>query len=300
MRDLVQEGKSLYSAGGLHGAWPAHELLTRVEALDACRKSMPARRKKIWFLLLGSVLITIIFLILRAFLSHLGAVSNIAAVFCPMAVYAGVFMAIISIGMLIRLGRQKYNQDAAAVLGPLIRCIGPDIAKGSLVKVRASLKASTDSALFVRAGEKYAKGKHSECYDRFFKREILNLECRLRDGTRLLAGMIEHTVEKVSKKKNPRGKWKTKRKCPRKIGIKVRLLLDESRCRLTGTLKVPGGTTVRVCRHSRGALIFLSLRKDLPDGQPLDAAPLLALLSGAYGAVAMARQNEMDSPGGGQ
>jgi hypothetical protein len=152
----------------------------------------------------------------------------------------------------------------------------------------------------VRTGEKYSTARYPDCIDRFFKREILNLECRLRDGTRLQAGIVEHTVEKVHKKKNPRGKWKTKMKCRRKISFRARLLLDDGRCRLTGAPRLPAGTAVRVRRHPRGAVIFLSLRKYVADTQRMDAEPLLALLAGAYGAITPAPQNKPIPMGGTQ
>jgi hypothetical protein len=298
MGDPVREGKVLYSAGRLHGTWPAQELLARVDALEACRTAMPAKRKRMWLLLLVCISATVVFAILRSALPHEGTVSGIIGPMCSLAIIAGVVGAVASIVMLIILGLRKYDEDAAAVLGPLVRCLGPDLAKGAVFKVNACLKSPTDSGLLVRTGEKYATDKYPECVDRFFKRDILDLECRLRDGTRLLAGIVEHTVEKVLKKKNPRGKWKTKRKCRRKIGFRVRLLLDETRCRLTGNLKVPDGTTVRVRHHPRGALVFLSLRANLPDSRRLGAGTLLSILSGAYGAVTMVQQNEQTLPGG--
>jgi hypothetical protein len=296
MRDPVREGKSLYSAGRLHGVWPAKEVLARVEALDAWRKSQPARRKRMWLLLLGGFAAAIVFTILRAVFPHSGAFGAL----CSLAQLAGVIAVVVSIVMLIQLYRLKCDEDAAVVLGPLVRCIGPDLAKGGLLKVNASLSPPTGPDLLVRTGEKYSTARYPDCIDRFFKREILNLECRLRDGTRLQAGIVEHTVEKVHKKKNPRGKWKTKTKCRRKIGIRARLVLDDSRCRLTGAPRLPAGTAVRVRRHPRGAMIFLSLNKYVADTQRMDAGPLLALLAGVYGAITPVQKNEPIPTGGTQ
>jgi hypothetical protein len=296
MRDPVREGKSLYSAGRLHGVWPAKEVLARVEALDAWRKWQPARRKRMWLLLLGGFAAAIVFTILRAVFPPSGAFGSL----CSLAQLAGVIAVVVSIVMLIRLYRLKCDEDAAVVLGPLVRCIGPDLAKGGLLKVNASLSPPTGPDLLVRTGEKYSTARYPECIDRFFKREILNLECRLRDGTRLQAGIVEHTVEKMHKKKNPRGKWKTKTKCRRKICIRARLVLDDSRCRFTGAPRLPAGTAVRVRRHPRGAVIFLSLRKYVTDTQRMDAGLLLALLAGAYGAITPAPQNESIPTGGTQ
>jgi hypothetical protein len=247
-----------------------------------------------WLLLLGGIAAAIFFTILAAIFPHSGAFGAL----CSVAQFAGVTAFVVAIVMLIRLYRLKCDEDAAAVLGPLVRCLGPDLAKGGLFKVNASLTPPTDSALLVRTGEKYSTARYPDCIDRFFKREILNLECRLRDGTRLQAGIVEHTVEKVHKKKNPRGKWKTKTKCRRKICFRARLVLDDGRCRLTGALKLPGGTTVRVRRHPRGAVIFLSLRKYVADTQRMDAGPLLALLAGTYGAITPAQQKEPSATGG--
>lgn len=296
MRDPVREGKDLYSAGRLHGVWPAKEVLDRVDALDAWRKSLPPKRKRMWFLLLGGFAAAIVFTILRAVFPHSGSFGAL----CSLAQLAGVTAVVVSIVMLIRLYRLKCDEDACAVLGPLVRCLGPDLAKGGLFKVHASLSSPTDSDLLVRTGEKYSTERYPDCVDRFFKRDILGLECRLRDGTRLQAGIVEHTVEKVHKKKNPRGKWKTKTKYRRRIGIRVRLALDDGRCRLTGPPRLPAGTAVRVRRQPRGAVIFISLRKYVTDKQRVDAGPLLALLAGVYGAITPVRQNEPIPTGGTQ
>ncbi len=296
MINLLREGKELYSAGRLHGAWPAKELLLKIEALGVWRNSLPGKRKRMWLLLLGGIAAAIVFTILRAVFPDAGLFTAL----CSLVQLAGVIAVVVSIVMLIRLYRQKGDEDAAAVLGPLVRCIGPDLAKGGLLKVNASLLAPTHSDLLVRTGEKYATERYPECIDRFFKREILDLECRLRDGTRLQAGMVEHTVEKIHKKKNPRGKWKTKRKYRRKIDYRARLVLDDSRCRLTGSPRLPAGTSVRVRKHPRGAVIFLSLRKYPADTQRVDAGPLLALLSGAYGAITPAPPTEPIPTGGTQ
>jgi hypothetical protein len=247
-----------------------------------------------WLLLLGGIVAAIVFTILRAVFPDAGLFTAL----CSLVRFAGVIAVVVSIVMLIRLYRLKGDEGAAAVLDPLVRCIDPDLAKGGLLKVNASLLPPTHSDLLVRTGEKYATERYPECFDRFFKRELLDLECRLRDGTRLQVGMVEHTVEKVHKKKNPRGKWKTKTKYRRKIDYRARLVLDESRCRLTGAPRLPAGTTVRVRRHPRGAMIFLSLRKYIAEKQRLDAGPLLALLAGAYGAITPAPRTEPGTTGG--
>ena len=296
MINLLREGKELYSAGRLHGAWPAKELLLKIEALGVWRNSLPGKRKRMWLLLLGGIAAAILFTILRAVFPEAGLFTAL----CSLLRFACVTAIVVSIVMLIRLYRLKGDEDAAGVLGPLVRCIGPDLAKGGLLKVNASLLSPTHSDLLVRTGEKYATDRYPECFDRFFKREILDLECRLRDGTRLQAGMVEHTVEKVHKKKNPRGKWKTKRKYRRKIDIRARLVLDDNRCRLTGCPRLPAGTSVRVRKHPRGAVIFLSLRKYPAEKDRMEAGPLLALLAGVYGAITPVQQNEPIPTGGTQ
>jgi len=294
VRDPIREGKELYKAGSLHGEWPANELLARVEAIRAYGESIPVKRKRMVLLLIGGIVAVIVFAILCSWLD-----SALVATICFVGVCAGIIAFVAAIVMLIR-GPRRCDQDAAAVLGPLALCIGPDLAKGSLLKVSASLKAPTAPDLLVETGKKYSTANYQECIDRFFKREILNLECRLSDGTRLLADIAEHTVEKILKKKNPRGKWKTKKKYRRRIGFRVRLQLDESRCRLTGEFKLPVDTSVRVRKHPRGPSIFLSLKKYVTEKQHLDAGPLLAVLAGAYNAVTPMQQSKLIPPGGKQ
>jgi len=297
MTDPVREGKRLYREGRLRGAWAAGEVLARLEALEAFRDSLPARRKRMWLLLVGSIVVAVAVAILRTSFSNCAGAGT-PEVICFSVLLACTTAFAAAVVMLIRLGAGRYDGDAAAVLGPLVRCLGPDLAPGSRFRVNAGLKSPTASDLLRRTGEKYATPTYPRCVDRFFQRDILKLECRLRDGTRLQAGMSEQTVETVLSKKNARGKWKKKSKCRRRIRIRARLLLDHGRCRLTGDLRLPGGTKVRVRRHPRGALLLLSLRKKMAGSEPLDARPLLALLSGAYGAVTTVRRNEPISPGG--
>lgn len=298
MKNAMGEAQGFYNSGHLKGEWPANELLARVEALEEYRKSIPAKRKRTRRWLILSIIAAIVFYLLEDWQSYLLPGARFAGVLCTVAMYAAIISSIVAIVMLIRLYLRKCDGDAAAVLGPFLRCIGPDLAKGNPVKVNASLKPPAASDFLVKTGEKYVKGYYQDCVDRFFKREIVNLQCRLSDGTRLLAGITEHGVEKTLKKKNPRGKWKTKKRYRRKIAFRARLVLDESRSRLTGVFKLPPDTIVEVRKHPRGALVFLSLRKMFTETERLDAGPLLAALAGAYVAVTPAKPNEPISSGG--
>lgn len=300
MKDSNREGKDLYDAGRLHGTWPANELLAKLEALKTYRDSIPGKRKKAWLLLIGSLISAIVFFILwlsyppHSLRLSIGVVS-LAAMLASVIAFAA------AIAMLVRLGSlNRYDNDAAAILGPLIRCLAPDLAKGGMVRINASLKPP-DSPDLLTGTDKLGATAHSpECTIRLFRREIVDLECRLSDGTRLMAGIAEHAVEKTLTRKNPRGKKKSKTKFRRKIGIRVRLVLDNSRYRLQGAFTLPKGTSVRVRRHERGSLISLFLQSILTDRHGLDAKPLLSILAGVYGAVVPAPQSEQVPPGGKQ
>lgn len=292
MKDPIGEGKELYSAGRLHGEWPADELFARIEAMRMFRESLPVKKRKMRRLLVAGIVAAIVFAILCA------ALPGTAGGLCVIGLIAGIVLFIVSIVMLIKLGVKAYDEDAASVLGAIARCIGPDLAKGSRFKVSASLKPPTASDLLVKKGDEYSTDKYPKCHDKFYKREIMNLECRLSDKTRLQADIVEHTIEKVLSKKNARGKWKTKKKYRRKVGFRVRLQLDNSCSRMTGSFKLPPETSVRVRQHPRGALVFLSLRKSFTDKQRLDAQPLLAVLAGAYQAFTPVQQNNPTPSGG--
>jgi hypothetical protein len=294
VNNSIQEGKGLYSAGRLHGMWPAGELLAKIGSLKAYRESIPATQKRLWLLLIGGLIATILFFILWLSYPRIGVVYFFAML-------AGLTVLIAAIVMLVRLGSiAKYDEEAAAVLEPLIRCIGPDLAKGGTVKVNASLRPPTSSDLLTDTKKIAATANAPECSIRLFKREVADVECRLSDGTRLMAGIAEHTVEKIMTKKNPRGKKKTKSKFRRKIGIRVRLVLDNSRCQLQGTFRLPKGTSVRVRRHERGSLISLFLQDYQKEKKRLDAKPILAMLAGVYSAVTATPQIEPIPPGGKQ
>jgi len=298
MGSSVGDARSLYKSGYLKGEWTGNELAAGIGALEAYRKSIPAKRKRMRRLLILSIIASVVFYFLEDWRAYLLPGAHVAGIFCSAVMYCAIISSIVALVMLIRLYMTKCDGDAAAVLSPFLRCIDTDLAKGAPVRVKASLKAATAPEFLIKTGEKYAKGYYQDCVDRFFRREVVDLECRLSDGTRLMAGIAEHTVEKTLKKKNPRGKWKTKKRYRRKIMFRARILLDEGRSRLTGAFRLPPDASVRVRRHARGTMVLLSWRKNLTETERLDAGPLLALLAGAYAAVAPAKQNEPNPPGG--
>jgi hypothetical protein len=295
------EVRSMYQTGRLHGEWPAEVLLDKVDALRAWRDSIPVKQKKAkrW-LPAGLLLAVVLFPVAHGGLPHLLTGIRFADTLCKLAAWAGVITVIVSAIALFRFRAGKFDGDAAAVLGPLVRCIGPDLAKGTKIKVSASLRPFTAPEFLVKKGEKYAKRAYSDCRDSLFRREVVSLECRFSDGTRLLARMIEHTVEKVLKKKNPRGKWKTKTKYHRKIGLKVRLLLDANHSRLAGGFRLPADASIQVRQHPRGDLVLISASRTIAGTGGLDARPLLTFLMGAYGGVAPVQPNNSIPVGGTQ
>ena len=298
MGTRIGDARGLYKSGYLKGEWPGNELLAGVGALERYRTTVPLKRKRTRRLLILSVVASVVLYLLEDWRAYLAPGAHVVGILCSAAMYAAVISSIVAVVMLIRLYTIKCDGDAAAVLGPFLRCLGPDLAKGAPVRVKASLKAATASDFLVKAGEKYVKGYYQDCVDRLFKREVVEVECRLSDGTRLTAGIAGHTMEKILKKKNPRGRWKTKKRYRRKIAFKARILLDESRLRLTGKFRLPGDTSVRVRRHPRGTMVLLSWRKNLAETEHLDAGPLLAVLAGAYAAVTPVKQNEQNPSGG--
>jgi len=298
MGNPMGDARNLYRSGYLKGEWTGNDLGAGVEALEDFRKSVPLRRKRMRRLLILSVIASVVFYLLEDWRAYLMPGAHAAGILCSALMYCAIISSVVTLVMLIRLYRIKCDGDAAAVLGPFLRCIVPDLAKGAPVRVKASLKASTASDFLIKTGEKYTKGYYQDCVDRFFRREVVDLECRLSDGTRLMAGIAEHTVERTLKKKNPRGRWKTKKRYRRKIMFRARILLNEGRSRLTGAFRLPAETSVRVRRHPRGTMVLLSLRKILAETERLDAGPLLALLAGAYAAVTPAGQDEQKPSGG--
>jgi hypothetical protein len=301
VNNSLKEGKILYQSGHLHGEWPADVLLAKLDSLGAWRDSIPVKQKKAkkW-LPAGLLLAVILFPVANGGLPHMVTGIRFADTFCKLLAWAGVISVIIAAIALVRFRLGKLDRDATAVLGPLVRCIGPDLAKGTKIRVKASLRPFTSSEFLVKMGEKYVKRGYKDCRDSFFKREVMSLECRLSDGTRLLTRMIEHTVKKVLKKKNPRGKWKTKTTYHRKIGLKVRLILDASRSQLTGQFRLPPDASIQVRQHPRGNLVLLSLSRTIAGTESLDARPLLTALLGIYGAVSPVQPNNPTPTGGAQ
>jgi hypothetical protein len=296
MKSQERTEKGPGNSEDLEGTWPASELLARLEGLDAQGKSLQAKKTRMWRLLAGSFVVAVVFEILRSVLAHKG-IGYYIGIVSPYLIFGGILGIILSLVMLFLLRSRKYDKDAVTVLMPLVRCIAPDLAKGSGLKVRASFKPPTHAAFRVGDEKKYTSGKNKKCFDRFFQREIFTVECHLGDGTRLQAGMTEHTLEKEAQRKNSRGKLKIKKKLRRKIRTRVRFLLNEARCRLTGTIKVPAGAEIRVRQHPRGTLISLAMRQELTSTQPLDAGPLLSLLSGSYAAVTTTQPTQRNPAG---
>jgi len=66
VKDPIGEGKELYSAGRLHGEWPADELLARIETMRVFRESLPVKKRKMRRLLIAGIVAAIVFAILCA------------------------------------------------------------------------------------------------------------------------------------------------------------------------------------------------------------------------------------------
>lgn len=288
----IDKGKELYAAGKIHGQWPASELLDLVGSLQAFRDSLKPKQQKTRKIRIAAIFGIVIFAILTFAMSD-----SVIALVWAVLLLASIVILVITIVRSVRLSDSKFNPDAASVIGPILKCITPDLAKNTPVTVNASLKSPFEKEFLVKEGQKYSTFAYPECVDRFYKRPVLNLECRISDGTRLIAGMVEHSTEKVLKKKNPRGKWKTKKKYRRKIGIRVRLQLDRTQTRLTGQFKLPADAQVRHRESPRGDVIMVSLSKTVKDASPLKASLLLDLMAGAYKAVTPA-SSEQTKPGG--
>ena len=284
----IDKGKELYAAGKIHGRWPAPEILDMAGSLKAFRDSLKPRLKKTRLRIVIFIISSVIFAVLTFAWS----------IFWLIFLLASILLTVISIVKAVKWNDDRYNTDAQSVLTPLFTCIGPDLAKNSPVTLSASLKPPFEKEFLVKEGQKYSTFAYPECIDRFYKRPVLNLECRLIDGTRLMAGIVEHSMEKVLKKKNPRGKWKTKKKYRRKLGIRVRIQLDRARTSLTGQFKLPSDAVVRVRQSPRGDVILLSLRRIVRDTEPLNASLLLDLMAGAYKAVAPIPGTQGPSGGG--
>lgn len=288
----IGKGRELYAAGKLHGQWPASELLDLVGSLQAFRDSLKPKQQKIRKIRIAAIFGIIIFAILAFAMSD----SPICLIWVALSL-ASIVLLVISIVRSVRLKSDKFNPDAASVIGPLIQCITPDLAKNTPVTVNASLRSPFEKEFLVKEGQKYSTFAYSECVDKFYKRPVLNLTCRISDGTRLMAGIVEHSIEKVLKKKNPRGKWKTKKKYRRKLGVRVRIQLDKTQTRVTGQFKLPADAQVRHRESPRGDVILVSLSKTVKDTSPLKASLLLDLMAGAYKAVAPV-SNGQTQPGG--
>lgn len=294
-RDRYQEGKQLYGAGRLRGVWRQADLLTRLQALEIFRKTLASKRKHAWIWLGCGIGAVIIVSIARSFIPWDVTPLVLAG---RLVLYGCLISVVVAIVRLAQLRKTSCDEDATAVLAPLARCLGPDLAPDASLKVDASLKLPTDASLKVGNGPTYSTPTYYKCVDNFFKREILSLACRLRDGTRVVIAMNEQTIEKVLRKKTARGKYKTKTKLRRKITIKARLMLDESRCRLTGNVRLPAGALLDVRQHPRGTRILLTVRKILSSTDRLDAGPILAALAGVYEGISAPQRKSTAATGG--
>lgn len=283
----IDKGKELYAAGKLHGQWSAPEILDIAGSLKAFRDSLKPKLKKTKLRIIIFIISSVIF----------GILSFAWSFFWLIFLLASIALTVIFIVKAVRFNDDRFNPDAESILTPLFSCIGPDLAKNSPVTLSASLRSPFEKEFLVKEGQKYSTFAYPECIDRFYKRPVLNFECRLLDGTRLLAGIVEHSMEKVLKKKNPRGKWKTKKKYRRKLSVRVRIQLDRTRTSLTGQFKLPSDAVARVRHSPRGDVILLSMRRIVKDTRPLNASVLIDLMAGAYRAVAP-QPAEQTQPGG--
>jgi hypothetical protein len=283
----IDKGKELYAAGTLHGQWSAPEILDIAGSLKAFRDSLKPKLKKTRLAIIIFVISAVVF----------GVLTFVWSFFWAIFLLASVALAVLFIIKAVRSNDSRFDPDAESLLTPLFSCIGPDLAKNSAITLSASLRSPFEKEFLINEGQKYSTSAYPECVDRLYKRPVLNFECRLLDGTRLMAGIVEHSMEKVLKKKNARGKWKTKKKYRRKLSIRVRIQLDRTRTSLTGQFKLPSDALARIRHSPRGDVILLSLRRVVKDTKPLNPSALLDLMAGAYRAISPEPAEQTESGG---
>jgi hypothetical protein len=282
----------MYEAGGLDGRWKIPELLDRLQSLE---------RYVAWATTRNDTKVCLISFCI-AFASFAATFSSLFAEwFLAAAILGGIGVCSLVVSIYffrISFTRSECDTAAVTILGPVMRSLKNDLKPDFPLGVTASLTPRTASAYQVYNSKPYETENYRDCVDSVFKRELLKVDCRLRDNSLIKVTIVDKTSQKVRTKTVGPGRSKRKRTNRISADINIQVLLDNSRCRLTGQPRLPKNSILNVQQQASETSIFVKLIRILNDKEQLTAKDILGPLAGIFSAVTMTSDEKAITTGG--
>lgn len=191
--------------------------------------------------------------------------------------------------------KKDLSNDFRAYLIPLLKLLSADI------KDRSKIAVNMDIAQLRR--KEYSAGlktlPHSAPYykitSELFERPLMTVAIHLQDGNRILMERFESLTVVTKKKKNPRGKIKTKEKTKRRVLSRIRLVVNPRIYSVRKTIAAPAGTLVSAKTGAKR--VTLDMRFAEKGGLDVGMKPGLSIrqIAFLYSCIAPVKRNRGDN-----
>ncbi|MBF0293109.1 MAG: hypothetical protein HQK86_13235 [Nitrospinae bacterium] len=268
------------------GAWTLKRLLYLLDMLEKYDTQVEKKQSRSgWaaaFCFIASIVDVIIWNI-----SEIDAVGYLSLIFLLLFVYF-----LISYRGCVK---KDLPNDFRDYLIPLLKLLSADI------EDRSKIALNMDIAQLRR--KEYSSGVKTEPHNapyykitsELFERPLMTLAIHLRDGNRILMERFESLTVVVKKKKNPRGKIKTKEKIKRRVLTRMRLVVNPRVYAVRKNILTPAGTLVS--SKAGAKRVTLDMRFAEKGGSEVGMKPALSIrqIAFLYSCIAPAKRNRGDN-----
>lgn len=274
------------AAKKVRGAWTIKRLLYLLDSLAKYDRQVENGRKKSGWAAGLSFAAAIISAIMWGAL-EVDAIGYLPPVFTLLAVYF-----LISYKGYVK---KDIPNDFREYLIPLLNLLSGDI------KDRSRIALKLDIAQLQR--KEYSKGvktlPHNAPYysitSERFERPLMTVAIHLRDGNRLLIERFEIVTVVTKKKKNPRGKYKTKEKYKRRVVTSMRLSVNPRAYAVQKNITAPSGAQVSAKAGARRIAIDMKFAEKGGLDVGRRAGPTISQIAFLYSCIAPVKRNRGDN-----
>lgn len=274
MTMMTAEGLRVAESKRLQANRPADEIIELIRGLVHFDAETATKRTKAGLFSALSFVAAIICFVLSMNLDGGSAAMRVLAVLFVVAFIGWIVM-------YARLRAQDLSDNLTITAAPFLAILREDIRPGEPLHVDIDLrpwkideKKKTESA-------PYQKGQYYKVIDRLYVDPWFSGSASLADGTKLRWRIVDHVLEKTGRKKNRRGKIKSKTKVKRKRVAVVTLSFPDKAYAVTDATEVQ--------RDAKRSTITLA-RKQKSAGEETSALDLLVdVIADGYRRVTLKR-----------
>lgn len=208
-----------------------------------------------------------------------------------------VFLLLFAYFLILYRGYVKKDlpNDFREYLIPLLKLLSGDIGD------RSKIAVNMDIAQLRR--KEYSNGVKTEPHNapyykitsELFERPLMTVAIHLQDGNRILMERFESLTVVIKKKKNPRGKIKTKEKTKRRVLTRMRLVVNPRVYAVRKNIAAPAGTLVSAKAGAKR--VTLDMRFAEKGGSDVGMKPALFIrqIAFLYSCISPVKRNRGDN-----